>query len=487
MTALALRPLGACLLALLLPRPAPLVAVGPAAVAVGVATGAAVFVALARGRSLVLRSRLGARRRAARAAWLTGVAAWEEALYRGLLLGAVATSAGAAAGLAVSTAAFVLAHRSQGRQAIAHLLTGAAFGVVYLGTGSLLAAIAAHAAYDLLVDAQRLALRTRPLRTVERGRARSYRRRSAMAVETSRTGAPAEAVLSAAAVASLVGVHRRFGHVEALAGVTLAIEPGEVVALLGPNGAGKTTAVSILLGLRRPDAGEAILFGRPPTSSVARLAVGTVLQESAFPPTLRVRDVLDLVRAHFPNPRPRDELLAEFGLAAHARRQVGGLSGGERRRLALAAALAGRPRLLVLDEPTAGVDVEARRAMWERIRGFAAGGGAVLLTTHHLEEAEELATRVVVLARGRIVGEGSPAGLRARAGATRIRFLSPQPPGLAELGAAMTVDGDRVTITTQDPGSVLERLVAAGIALRGLEVTPVSLEQVFLELTGGGS
>jgi ABC-2 type transport system ATP-binding protein len=220
--------------------------------------------------------------------------------------------------------------------------------------------------------------------------------------------------------AALRAVTKRFGDTAALDAVDLELRPGEVLALLGPNGAGKTTALSLLLGLRRPDSGRVELFGRDPRLPAARVVVGATPQESGFPPTLRVLELLDLVRAHFPAPAPAVELLARFGLTAIARRQTGGLSSGERRRLSVALAFAGRPRALFLDEPTAGLDVESRRAVWEELRSYAAAGGTVLLTTHYLEEAEALASRVVLLARGRVAAEGSPAELSARAGAARL-------------------------------------------------------------------
>ena len=215
--------------------------------------------------------------------------------------------------------------------------------------------------------------------------------------------------------AALRTVTKRFGDTAALESVDIEVPAGEVLALLGPNGAGKTTALSLLLGLRRPDAGSVELFGRDPRMAAARVAVGATPQESGFPPTLRVRELVDLVRAHFPAPAPAGELLERFGLDGIARRQAGGLSGGERRRLSVALAFAGRPRALFLDEPTAGLDVESRRAVWQELRLYAAAGGTVLLTTHHLEEAEELASRVVVLAHGKVVAEGSPAELSADA------------------------------------------------------------------------
>jgi ABC-2 type transport system ATP-binding protein len=217
--------------------------------------------------------------------------------------------------------------------------------------------------------------------------------------------------------AALHGVTKRFGTRVALDQVDLAIEVGEVISLLGPNGAGKTTALSILLGLRRPDAGRAELFGEDPRRPGARAVVGVTPQEGGFPQTLRVGEVVDLVRAHFPNPAPRVELVERFALGPIVQRQTGGLSGGERRKLAVALAFAGRPRAVFLDEPTTGLDVEARRAAWREIAAYAAGGGTVVLTTHHLDEAETLAGRIVLLADGRVVAEGSRPELIARAAA----------------------------------------------------------------------
>jgi ABC-2 type transport system ATP-binding protein len=228
--------------------------------------------------------------------------------------------------------------------------------------------------------------------------------------------------------AALRVVSKRFGETVALDGIDLELQTGEVLALLGPNGAGKTTALSILLGLRCPDSGRAELFGEDPRRPAARVAIGVTPQESGFPPTLRVREIVDLVRAHFPNSASTAELLDRFGLTEISRRQAGGLSGGERRRLSVALAFAGRPRALFLDEPTAGLDVEFRRSVWREVQAYAAGGQTVLLTTHHLEEAEALAGRVVLIARGRVVAEGSPAELSGR---TRA-------PGLEEAFLALT-------------------------------------------------
>ncbi len=226
--------------------------------------------------------------------------------------------------------------------------------------------------------------------------------------------------------AALRAVSKRFGEAVALDRVDLAVEAGEIVALVGPNGAGKTTALAILLGLRRPDEGAAEIFGVDPRQVRARLAVGVTPQESGFPPTLRVREIVELVRAHFPCAVPTDELLGRFRLDTIARRQAGGLSGGERRRLSVALAFAGDPAAIFLDEPTAGLDVESRRSVWAEIDRYSADGGTVLLTTHYLDEAERLAGRIVLLAQGRVVAEGSPTQLadQARASGLEEAFLA---------------------------------------------------------------
>jgi ABC-2 type transport system ATP-binding protein len=247
--------------------------------------------------------------------------------------------------------------------------------------------------------------------------------------------------VGAQAVAELRGVHKRYREVEALRGVDLDIQPGELVALLGPNGAGKTTAVSVLLGQRRPDAGSARLFGRDPTLPATRRLVGATPQVAGFPDNLTVREVVDLVRVHYPDPAPTPELLGRFGLAELAGRRAGGLSGGQTRRLAVALAFAGRPRMVVLDEPTTGLDVEARRGLWEILRAFVADGGAVLLTTHYLEEAQALASRVAVIADGTIIAHGTVDDITVQAGLSRGHLRVPSPPGLEE--AILRLTGGR--------------------------------------------
>jgi ABC-2 type transport system ATP-binding protein len=292
--------------------------------------------------------------------------------------------------------------------------------------------------------------------------------------------------LGAHAVAELRGVHKRYGKAEALQGVDLQLHAGELMALLGPNGAGKTTTVGVLLGQRRPDAGTARLFGHDPTLPAARRLVGVTLQESGFPDNLTVREVVDLVRVHYPNPAPTRELLDRFGLVEVAGRRAGGLSGGQTRRLAVALAFAGRPQAVVLDEPTTGLDVEARHRLWEVLRAFVADGGAVLLTTHYLEEAQALASRVVVIADGRIIAHGSVDDITARVGVSRVHLRAPTLPELPGVTHVEANDGS-YTLHTADPDGLVRALAHREVPFTGLRVEQASLEEAFLRLTGGSS
>ena len=351
-----------------------------AALPAGLLAGGLLSALLARGRVHGVRPAL--------AVLVVAVGMSEEVLWRGFTLARLAAAAGVLPALGLTTLGFAATHypAMRARGVRVHLLTGAAFGAVFVATGSLVACAAAHALYNLLVVARR--------------------------------GAPA------AAAASLRGVAKRFGDVAALDGVDLTVGEGEIVAVLGPNGAGKTTAVSLLVGLLRPDRGTVEVLGRDPRSSAARTAVGATPQEMSFPPTLRVGELVEFVRAHYPEPLPSSVLLETFALADVARRQVGGLSGGQRRRLAASLAFAGDPRLAILDEPTAGLDVETRRGLWDAIRRHAGRGRAVLLTTHHLEEAEALAHRIVVLAGGKVLKEGSAGDIKGTAPSLEEGFLA---------------------------------------------------------------
>lgn len=285
------------------------------------------------------------------------------------------------------------------------------------------------------------------------------------------------------AVAELRRVHKRFGEHEALRGLTLEVHAGEVVAMLGPNGAGKTTAISILLGLRRADSGCVRILGRPPGDVAARREVGVTPQDASFPPTLRVREVVELVAAHYPRGLPPDGALARFGLDDRAHRQTGGLSGGERRRLALALAFVGQPRLLVLDEPTAGLDGDTRAEAWAAIRGASSEGRAVLLTTHHLDEAEALASRIVVVRGGADVASGTPVEIRTRSGRRLLRFRGRVPDALPS-GATVRTDGGWCIVECDDAAATVAWLVTRGAALEDLEAGPLPLEEALSRLEG---
>ena len=286
--------------------------------------------------------------------------------------------------------------------------------------------------------------------------------------------------------AELRGVIVRYGATEALRGIDLALETGRVTVLLGPNGAGKTTAVRLLLGLLVPRAGTVAVFGHPPRSAAAKRCVGAMMQISKVPETLRVREHIDVFRSYYPQPMAGPELIEAAGLNGLERRLFGTLSGGEKQRLLFALALAGNPQLLFLDEPTVGMDVETRRAFWDRIRALRAAGRAVLLTTHYLEEADALADRGVELHHGRIVADGSPARIKRRIARRRIRCTTALDD--AALRAIEGVDavvreGNAVTITTARAEDVLRKLLGRDRTVAGLEVSGAALEDAFLDLT----
>jgi ABC-2 type transport system ATP-binding protein len=277
-------------------------------------------------------------------------------------------------------------------------------------------------------------------------------------------------------------VHRSFGAVTALDGVDLEVGPGELVGLLGPNGAGKSTLISLVVGLRRPDAGTVTLFGGDPRNAASRRRLGTTPQETGLPEALRVGEVVDFVSRHFPSPVPRGELLARFGLDGLERRQTGGLSGGQKRRLAVALAFAGNPALVVLDEPTTGLDVEGRHTLWAAVREFHAAGGTVLLTSHYLDEIEALARRVVVVNHGRVLADGPLAAIRDRVAVSRVSLRSPVPPPLD--GTVHSVrNGDRWELHTPDADALVRALVRADVPFSDLQVRPASLEEAFMSLT----
>ncbi|HEX4955207.1 MAG TPA: ABC transporter ATP-binding protein [Thermoanaerobaculia bacterium] len=286
--------------------------------------------------------------------------------------------------------------------------------------------------------------------------------------------------------ADLVGVTHRYGKVTALAGVDLALAPGQITALLGPNGAGKTTIVKLLLGLLKPQAGRVRLFGGDPAGLAARRRAGAMMQVGKVPETLKVREHLELFRAYYPAPSSLAELVERAGLGGLEERLFGRLSGGQKQRLLFALALAGNPDVLFLDEPTVGLDVEARRALWGEIRRLRGTGKTILLTTHYLEEADSLADRVVVLRQGSIVADGSPAEIKTRALLRRVgcsTVLNPAEVGRWSEVRSLDADGTRLSLLTPDAEALVRRLLAADPRLADLEVTSAGLEEAFLVLT----
>jgi len=287
-------------------------------------------------------------------------------------------------------------------------------------------------------------------------------------------------------IASLAKVSKSFGEVKALREVNFDIHAGELVALLGPNGAGKTTAVKLLLGLARPSAGQVHIFGGNPVNPEVRTRVGAMLQVARVPETLRVREHIDLFSSYYPAPLPPEDTLAIAGLEEIKDRLFGELSGGQRQRVLFALAICGDPDLLFLDEPTVGMDVEARRLLWQQIRTLVSRGKTVLLTTHYLEEADALADRVVVIHRGEIIAQGTPQEIKARTSGQRIRCCSGLPlEWVREMPAVVEAvkSGDWFDIRTTAAEPVLRELFLRDPAIRGIEVTSAGLEEAFLALT----
>lgn len=283
-------------------------------------------------------------------------------------------------------------------------------------------------------------------------------------------------------VARANNVTRRYGDVVAVDEVSLDVSAGQILGLLGPNGAGKTTLINLFTGLRRPDLGTIELCGGGPRDEAVRKQIGVTPQETALPEAWRVEELADFVAAHFPDPHPRDELLARFKLHDLQRRQVGGLSGGQQRRLAVALAFTGRPRLVFLDEPSTGLDVEARRDLWDGIRTFRSDGGTVLLTSHYLEEIEALAQRVVVVDHGRVIADGSLSEVRGLVRLKRVTLTCRELPDLAGVNS-VEHEGDRTHLLTNDADQLVRSLVASGVEFADLEIQAASLEDAFLALT----
>jgi ABC-2 type transport system ATP-binding protein len=291
-----------------------------------------------------------------------------------------------------------------------------------------------------------------------------------------------------AAIATFDGVTRRYGQVTAVDHLSLGVQRGQTVALLGPNGAGKTTTVELLLGLANPDQGVVRLFGGPPADAVAAGRVGAMLQDAGLPQGARVAELVGLVRSLYPEPLSVADALRLADLEDVAGRRVERLSGGQRQRVRLALALAGNPQLLILDEPTAALDVDARRSFWQRVRGYVSAGRTVLFATHRLEEADAVADRVVVIAGGRLLADGTPDQVKAQAAGRSA--VSVAADGLSRellenLPAVQTVGQDRgrLTLSTSDPDATIRALLQQAPHVQGLEVSRAGMEEAFLQLT----
>jgi ABC-2 type transport system ATP-binding protein len=284
------------------------------------------------------------------------------------------------------------------------------------------------------------------------------------------------------------GVSKSYDTVRAVETLDLEIGSGQAVALLGPNGAGKSTSIGMLLGLVRPSAGDVSVFGDTPDAAVRTGKIGAMLQDGSLVPGVTVRELVEFVRGLYPEPLPLDEVLSLANLTSLAKRRADQLSGGQAQRVRFALAVAGAPRLLVLDEPTSAMDVESRRSFWASMRAYAAGGRTILFATHYMEEADENADRIIVMARGRIVADGTAQEIKAAAGGRTVRFtLGDQPTaGLDALPGVTGIEvrGGTAQLRTGDPDATVQALYASGVQVRDLEVKGADLEDAFLSLTG---
>lgn len=305
----------------------------------------------------------------------------------------------------------------------------------------------------------------------------------------------ADAAVPAAATtpAQLSNVTHRYGsgtqaHT-ALDRFSLAVQPGEVLALLGPNGAGKTTAIKLLLGLLSPTEGTATVFGGSPRDNRTRERIGAMLQVARVPETLQVGEYLDLFRSYYPRPLAQDEVIRIAGLNDFAKKQFKDLSGGQKQRLLFGLAICGDPDLVFLDEPTLGMDIETRHALWAQVRALRERGKSVLLTTHYLEEADTLADRIAVIARGKVIAEGTPVEIKAEVSGRKVRCVTAVPePQLRTLPGVLDVEyiGSAVTLTVGQAEPLLRALLPLDPTLHSLEVTSPNLEDAFLALTQTG-
>jgi len=282
---------------------------------------------------------------------------------------------------------------------------------------------------------------------------------------------------------ALNAITKNFGSVEAVRGITLSVPQGEAFCLLGPNGAGKTTTINLMLGLTQPTAGSVSLFGHPPHSRAARQKVGLVAQDTDFPETLTPREILHLVRAHSPEPVSEDELIDIFGLAAIVDRHTGGFSGGQRRRLGLELAFAGRGKVIFLDEPTTGLDAAAREAFWTYAQDRRDQGATLVITTHYLHDIEAIAERICLIDQGLVRLDGSVAEIRSRIQRRIVRFQTDVDMSFDRYGPHQR-DGANVTFSTADADILVTNLIRDGVAFSQLEVLTASLEEAIAAIGG---
>ena len=313
---------------------------------------------------------------------------------------------------------------------------------------------------------------------------------TATAFPQSPSGVSSAPVAQGRPVAKLHSVTKRYGPVTALDNFSMTLHAGEVVALLGPNGAGKTTAVRLLLGLIGADAGSVRVLGRDPRDADARTRIGAMLQVSRVPEMMRVREHIDLFRSYYPRPLSTDEVIRTARLESVANQMFGKLSGGQKQRTLFGLALCGNPDLIFLDEPTVGMDIESRRALWDQVRALSAAGKTVLLTTHYLEEADLLASRIVVINKGKLLCEGTSAEIKQRVSGRRIRCITKLDSGfLQSLPSVSEVQQDReaVVILAEHPERVVREMLLRDESLHGLEISAAALEDAFLALTSDAS
>ena len=284
---------------------------------------------------------------------------------------------------------------------------------------------------------------------------------------------------------------KSYGEVHAARSIDLTIAPGETVALLGPNGAGKSTTIDMMLGLTRPDSGTVSLFGMSPVEAAAAGVVGGMLQTGSLIEHLRVRELVTMVASLYPRPLAVDDALALSGSADLADRWTTKLSGGQTQRVRFAIALVADPDLLLLDEPTAALDVEARRDFWSSMRGVAARGTTVIFATHYLEEADAFADRIVLLGRGTVVADGPPSEIKSRVGARTIRATLPRADldALRTLAGVISVEGrgDVVILTCSDAEAALRALLDRFPSVPDVEVRGAGLEEAFFALTASAT